>query len=186
MQSGSLTVRGFDIHREPRYIAVGVSSDQEPDLGDVPTPALLRAARGAYGQAIRRALRDRGIEDMPPNGPFVIGGIGNQGQPLGVLVQQLRVTKQAASALIDTLVLRDYLSRTTDPNDRRRVNVTLTDRGHEAADAVLAGVMAVDRELTELLGVTGLEQFRAGLLALCDIRDRMESEPLSGTHQTAH
>lgn len=169
----------------PRYIAIGVLSDQEPDLDDVPTPALLRAARGAYGQAIRRALGDRGIDDMPPNGPFVIGGIGNQGQPLGALVQQLRVTKQAASELIDILVLRGYLSRTTDPDDRRRVNVTLTDRGHEAADAVLAGVMAVDRELAELLGVTGLEQLRAGLVALCDIRDRMESEPLPGTDRTA-
>ena len=122
---------------------------------------------------------------MPPNGPFVIGGIGNQGQPLGALVQQLRVTKQAASELIDTLVLRGYLSRTTDPDDRRRVNVTLTDRGHEAADAVLCGVMEVDRELTELLGVTGLEQLRAGLVALCEIRDRMDSEPLPGTDQGA-
>jgi len=73
----------------------------------------------------------------------------------------------------------------TDPDDRRRVNVTLTERGHVAADAVLAGVTAVDRELTELLGVTGVEQLRAGLLALCDIRDRMESEPLPDTEQTA-
>ncbi|MBV9002316.1 MAG: MarR family transcriptional regulator, partial [Solirubrobacterales bacterium] len=105
-------------------------------MDDVPTPALLRGARGAYGQAIRRELGDRGIDDMPPNGPFVIGGLGNQGQPLGALVRQLRVTKQAASELIDTLVVRGYISRTPDPDDRRRVNATLTDRGHEAADAV--------------------------------------------------
>jgi DNA-binding MarR family transcriptional regulator len=162
-----------------------VSSDQEPNLDDIPTPALLRAARGAYGQAIRRALGDREIDDMPPNGPFVIGGISNHGQPLSTLVQQLRVTKQAASELIDTLVLRGFLSRTPDPDDRRRVNITLTDRGHEAADAIFAGVMAVERELTELLGVTGLEQLRAGLVALCDIRDRMESEPAPSTDQTA-
>ncbi|HTT29111.1 MAG TPA: MarR family transcriptional regulator [Solirubrobacteraceae bacterium] len=181
-----MTVRDLDIYGEPRYTAKGVSSDQAPDLDDVPTPALLRAARGAYGQSIRRALGDRGIDDMPPNGPFVLGGIGNQGQPLGALVQQLRVSKQAASELIDTLVLRGYLSRTTDPDDRRRVNVTLTDRGHEAAEAVLAGVMAVDRELTELLGVTGVRQLRTGLVALCDIRDRMESQPLPGTDRTAH
>ena len=123
---------------------------------------------------------------MPPNGPYVIGGIGNRSQPLGALVQQLRVTKQAASELIDSLVLRGYLSRTTDPDDRRRVNVTLTDRGLVAAEAVLAGVMAVDQELTEMLGVTALEQLRAGLVALCNIRERMESEPVPGTEQTAH
>ena len=185
IQSGVLMVRYLDIYGEPRYIAIGVASDQDPDLDDVPTPTLLRGARGAYGQAIRQALSDRGIDDMPPNGAFVIGGIGNQGQPLGALVQQLRVTKQAASELIDTLVVRGYLSRTTDPDDRRRVNVTRTDRGHEAADAVLAGVLAVDRELTELLGVSGLEQLRAGLVALCNIRDRVESELLPGTDRTA-
>jgi DNA-binding MarR family transcriptional regulator len=52
---------------------------------------------------------------VPPNGAFVIGGIGNLGQSLSALVRQLAVTKQAASELIDTLVLRGYLSRTTDP-----------------------------------------------------------------------
>jgi len=115
----------------------------------------------------------------------VIGGLGNQGQPLGALVRQLRVTKQAASELIDTLAVRGYISRRPDPDDRRRVNVTLTDRGHEAADAVLAGVLAVDRELSELLGIAGLEHLRAGLVALCELRDRMESEPLPGADRTA-
>jgi DNA-binding MarR family transcriptional regulator len=162
-------------------IATGMRSDQEPDLEHVPTPALLRAARGAYGQAIRRALGDRGFDDVPPNGPFVIGGIGNHGQPLGALVQRLRVTKQAASELVDTLVLRGYLSRAPDPDDRRRVNVTLTERGQEAADAVRCGVRAVDRELAGRVGGAGLEQLRAGLVALCDIRDAMESEPWPGT-----
>jgi hypothetical protein len=46
-------------------------------------------------------------------------------------------------------------------------------------------VVAVDRALTELLGVTGLEQLRAGLVALCDIRDRLESEQLPGIGQAA-
>jgi DNA-binding MarR family transcriptional regulator len=158
-----------------------VSSDHQPGPDDVPIPGLLRAARGAYGHAIRRALVDRGIDDVPPNGAFVIGGIGNLGQPLGALIRQLGNSKQAASELIDTLVVRGYLSRTTDPDDRRRMNITLTDRGREAADGVRAGVIAVDRELTELLGATGVEQLRAGLVALCDIRDRMESEPVPGS-----
>jgi DNA-binding MarR family transcriptional regulator len=156
-------------------------SDQDPDLHDVPIPALLRAARGTYGQAIRLALGDRGLDDMPLNGPFVIGGIGNHGQPFGALVQRLRVTKQAASELVDTLVLRGYLSRTPDPDDRRRVNVTLTERGHEAAEAVRCAVLAVDRELARRVGLAGLEQLRTGLVALCDIRDGMESEPWPGT-----
>lgn len=152
----------------------------QPDLDDVPTPALLRAARGAYGHAIERTLAERGIDDMPRNGAFVIGGIGNRDQPVSALVRQLGVSKQAASQLIDTLVLRGYLSRATDPADRRRMNVSLTDRGREAVDAVRAGVSAVERELTERLGVAGVAQLRAGLVGLCDIRDRMESESTAG------
>ena len=168
-----------------RCTQMGVSREQQPNPEDVPIPALLRAARGAYGHAIRRALVDRGIDDVPPNGAFVIGGIGNRGQPLSALVRQLGVTKQAAGELIDTLVLRGYLSRTTDPDDRRRLNIALTGRGREAADGIFDAVIGVDRELTELLGVTGLEQLRAGLVALCDIRDRMQIEPMRGTGQTA-
>jgi DNA-binding MarR family transcriptional regulator len=86
------------------------------------------------------------------------------------------VTKQAASQLIDTLVLRGYLSRSTDPVDRRRMNISLTERGRKAADAVRAGVTSVDGQLNELLGITGHQQLRAGLIALCDIRDRIEAE----------
>jgi DNA-binding MarR family transcriptional regulator len=118
---------------------------------------------------------------MPRNGAFVIGGIGNRGQPAGALIPQLGVSKQAASQLIDTLVLRGYLSRSGDPNDRRRMNLALTERGREAADAVRAGVTAVDKQLNEALGVTGHQQLRAGLVALCNIRDRMESESTTGT-----
>lgn len=143
---------------------------------DVPTPALLRAARVAYGHAIRLALLKRGVDDLPRNGAFVIGGIGNRGQPLNSLIPQLGVTKQAASQLIDTLVLRGYITRAEDPDDRRRMNVALTERGREAAAAVRAGVESVDRELADRLGATGVEQLRAGLVALCDIRDRIESE----------
>jgi DNA-binding MarR family transcriptional regulator len=159
-----------------------VSRDQPPGQDEVPIPALLRAARGAYGHAIRRALSERGIDDMPPNGPYVIGGMGNRDQPLGSLVQQLRVSKQAAGQLIDSLVQRGYLSRSPDADDRRRVNIALTERGREAADAVRTAVMAVDRELTGLLGSSGLEQLRAGLAALADIREhqRAAAPPTTG------
>ena len=40
---------------------------------------------------------------------------------------------QAAGQLVDTLVMRGYLERQTDPDDRRRLVVRLTERGAEAA-----------------------------------------------------
>ncbi len=52
--------------------------------------------------------------------PFILGGMESPGVSAGDLIRQLGVSKQAASQLIDTLVLRGYLERATDPSDRRR------------------------------------------------------------------
>src|SRR5471032_754835 len=117
----------------------------------VPIPALLRAARGAYGHAVRSRLASGGFEDLPGNGPYVLGGMANHGGTAGDLIRQLGVSKQAASQLIDTLVLRGYLERTVNADDRRRMTIELTDRGRAAAEAVAEGFNAVDAELANLL-----------------------------------
>ena len=49
--------------------------------------------------------------------------------PLAEVIRQLGVSKQAAGQLVDSLVVRGYLDRTVDPDDRRRLIVTLTERG---------------------------------------------------------
>ena len=99
-------------------------------------PALLRASRGAYGRAITAELGANGFDDVPRNGSYVLGGIVNHGGRTADLVRQLGVSKQAASQLIDTLVLRGYLERAGDPADRRRVTVSATERGRAAATAI--------------------------------------------------
>ena len=143
---------------------------------DVVIPALLRAARGSYGNAIRLQLAAAGFDDIPRNGSFVLGGMVNHGGSAGGLVRELGISKQAASQLVDTLVLRGYLQRQPDLDDRRRVTIEVTERGRAAAAAVRAGVVAVDDELAGMITPDELAGMRAGLIALCDIRDRMEDE----------
>jgi DNA-binding MarR family transcriptional regulator len=149
-------------------------------LGQVPIPALLRAARGAYSHAIRARLHAGKFNDVPLNGPFLLGGIATRGVDAVQLIRQLGVSKQAASQLIDQLVIGGYLRREPNPDDRRRVAVELTDRGRTAAAAVRDGVRSVDAELAGLLSPTELDGLRAGLAALCDIRERMEDEARAG------
>src|SRR5579862_44459 len=91
--------------------------------GDVAFPALLRAARRTYGDAIREALDRAGYGDLPRNGPYVLGAIARTGAPLSEVIEELRVSKQAAGQLVDALVERGYLDRAADPDDRRRVRV---------------------------------------------------------------
>jgi DNA-binding MarR family transcriptional regulator len=133
---------------------------------DVSIPALLRAARTTYGSAIRSALAEVGCSDVPRNGIFVIGAIARTGSPLGEIIAALGVSKQAAGQLVDTLVLRGYLDRAPDPDDRRRLTVSLTDRGVAAAQAARAAIDRVDAEVTELVGADTMAATRAGLGAM--------------------
>jgi DNA-binding MarR family transcriptional regulator len=145
-------------------------------VDDVPIPALLRAAWGAYKHAVRARLAEGGYDDMPGNGAYVLGGMAGERGTAGDLIRQLGVTKQAASQLIDTLVVRGYLERQVDEDDRRRMLIELTDRGRAAAGAIAAAVEAVNAELAILLSPADLEGLVAGLVALTTIRERMEAE----------
>ncbi|HZP73727.1 MAG TPA: MarR family transcriptional regulator [Gaiellaceae bacterium] len=155
-------------------------SSTETSHDDVVVPALLRAARGAYAASVRLELAADGFEDLPRNGAFVIGGMANHGATPSDLVRQLRISKQATSQLIDSLVLRGYLERETDPSDRRRLTLALTERGVAAAAAVRRGVVAVDTNLERAITAEQLAGMRAGLIALCDIAEMFEELASSG------
>lgn len=133
-------------------------------------PALLRAARGSYARSIGAQLAAAGFDDLPRSGPFVLGGMARWAGSASEMTQGLEVTKQAASQLIDTLVLRGYLRRAINPEDRRRMTIELTDRGRAAAQAVGAGIGAVDAELASRLSPEQLGGLRAGLWALGEIK----------------
>jgi DNA-binding MarR family transcriptional regulator len=146
---------------------------------DIVTPALLRHARNTYGVAMRRALAEAGYDDVPRNGLYVIGGLqlGAGDVPLGQLVRELRISKQSAGQLVDTLVARGYLERSVDAEDRRKLNITLTERGRAAASVQAAARARIDRELLEQVGDEDVAAMRRGLAALVDLgRDEAPGE----------
>ena len=112
-----------------------------------PLTALLRSARASAGSAIRESLEGSDMDDLPPNGPFVIGAIARSSAPLGAIVRQLGGSKQAAGQLVDTLVTRGYLERSIDPDDRRRLIVRLTTRGEAAAKLIRSTMESLEAEL---------------------------------------
>lgn len=143
---------------------------------DANIPALLRAARGSYAHAIAAFLDAAGCDDLPQNGPFVLGGMARRQASAVDMIRGLGVTRQAASQLIDTLVVRGYLTREVNPADRRRLNIELTDRGRAAAAATLAAIARVDAELAATITPGELAGLRAGLLALAKIRERTRND----------
>jgi len=149
---------------------------------EVPLPALLRHARTIYGEAMRHALEEAGYEDVPRNGLYVIGGLalGAGATPLGQLIQDLRISKQAAGQLVDALVVRGYLARSVDEDDRRKLTVTLTVRGQAAAAAQRAAREKVDAALIASVGQDDVDRTRrtlAALIKLGHVGDGKDDDP---------
>jgi DNA-binding MarR family transcriptional regulator/catechol 2,3-dioxygenase-like lactoylglutathione lyase family enzyme len=155
----------------PHKLCEAAMTDQpapEITLENLVIPALLRHSRTTYGEAMHAALAAAGYDDIPANGMYVIGGLalGAGDAPLGRLVKELKTSKQAAGQLIDTLVLRGYVERTPDAEDRRKLTVTLTERG-KAAAAIQAGMrQRIDAALTMRVGEETVSQGRRMLAAL--------------------
>jgi DNA-binding MarR family transcriptional regulator len=142
---------------------------------DVPLPQLLRETRDAYREVIGRALADAGCDDLPRNALVVLTGLDHSAaeppfSPQASVVASLGLSKQAASQLIDTLVLREYLERRVDPDDRRRMGVRLTDRGRTAAIAMHTAIDTIESALAQLITPDELRGLRAGLAAYRMIR----------------
>jgi len=150
----------------------------EPCAEEIAMPALLRHARVTYGVAMRKALAEAGFDDVPKNGLYVIGGLAMDKVeiPLGQLIKELRVSKQAAGQLVDMLVLRGYLERTADTGDRRKLTVTLTERGRAAAAAQAAALEKIDAELLARVGREDVTRTRRTLAALIDLGCEKENE----------
>lgn len=155
--------------------------DPIPWYAEVHVPALLRHARHAYGAAMRKALEAAGCGDIPANGLYVIGGLALERKevPLAALIRDLRISKQAAGQLVDALVARGYLERNVDPEDRRRLVVTLTRRGRKAAATLAAARESIDAELKERIGERAVGVLRRGLAALIEIDHRRNAEGAS-------
>jgi DNA-binding MarR family transcriptional regulator len=138
-------------------------------------PVLLAEGRVTYGRAIREGYAELGFDDIPKLGPRLLGGILRNGGTIGSagnVAKDFGVSKQAASKLIDTLVVRGYVERGVDPEDRRLLTLALTERGKAAAEVGWEAVDRVDRELETAVGAAAIKQVRKTVGALVELRHR--------------
>src|SRR5580658_5660676 len=143
---------------------------ESPGYAGVSLPSLMREARDVYRDAVQGSLADAGCDDIPRNGAFLLVGlthgvVGREFTLQADVVSSLGLSKQAASQLIDTLVLREYLERRNDPEDRRRMGVRLTARGRSAAIAIQGAIDAIEATLAQLISSEELHGLRVGLAA---------------------
>jgi DNA-binding MarR family transcriptional regulator len=136
---------------------------------EVVLPVLLRPGRGVYGLFIRDALVEAGFTDMPANGGYVLGLLEPDGAALSDVIADMSVSKQTASQLVDTLVVRGYVERSVDLNDRRRVLLTLSESGRAASAVVYGTVEQVDARLVAVVGAERMAHTKETLAALIDL-----------------
>jgi DNA-binding MarR family transcriptional regulator len=87
-------------------------------------------------------------------------------------IDGLGFRKREYRQLVDTLVLRGYLTREIDPADGR-MSLALTERGHAANEASSEGCSSVDRELERRLSEAEMAGLRRGLAVLGEIKQSL-------------
>ncbi|GAA0940552.1 MarR family winged helix-turn-helix transcriptional regulator [Nonomuraea longicatena] len=139
---------------------------ERPDLDVEPLQVLSRVSRLA--KHLDRARRAAFAEhDLEPWEFDVLTALRRAGKPYelspGTLLRATLVTSGTMTNRIDRLAQAQLVRRRPDPEDRRGVLVSLTERGQQRVDAAFADLLRREHDL--LVGLGGAEQaVLAGLL----------------------
>lgn len=103
-------------------------------------------------RGIRNELRKRGAKILSVPQFRTLGFISrHQGTSLSEVAEHIGLTLPAMSTLIDGLVARNYAVRKIDPDDRRRMTLTLSDTGQRMLQSAREGTQAhLARQLSKL------------------------------------
>jgi DNA-binding MarR family transcriptional regulator len=132
-------------------------------------PELMRVARGSYKRAVDIRLAAGGFEDLPTGSGYLLGYLENDEESIPEKIEGLGIKQREFRQLVDTLVLRGYITRQIDPGDGR-MSLALTDRGRAANEASYEGASYVDRELESRLSEAEIAGLRRGLAVLGEIK----------------
>jgi len=135
-------------------------------------PELMRVARGSYKRAIDARLAAGGFEDLPNPGGYLLAYLANNEESIPDRMEGLGIKKREVSQLVDSLVLRGYITRTIDPKDGT-VSFALTERGRAANEASAEGARYVDEELERRLSEAEMAGLRRGLAVLGEIKQSL-------------
>jgi DNA-binding MarR family transcriptional regulator len=145
-----------------------------PSIADtyVSIPELMRLARGSYKRAIDAQYEARGIDDVPNPGGYILAYLANGEEAVPEMIEGLGIRKSEYNQLVDSLVLRGYMTRNIGPNGSR-TSFALTERGRAAAEAIFEGGRIVDEELARRLSAAEIAGLRRGLAALGEIKQSL-------------
>jgi DNA-binding MarR family transcriptional regulator len=134
-------------------------------------PELMRVARGTYKRAIDVQLSDGGFEDLPTTSGYLLGYLANDEDSIPERIEGLGIRKREFRQLVDTLVLRGYITRNVGPGQDE--SFAPTERGRAANEASFVGASYVDEELKRRLSDAEMAGLRRGLAVLGEIKQSL-------------
>ncbi len=94
------------------------------------------------------------------------------GMTVTELLQILRITKQSLSRVLGTLVEEGFVEQRSDPEDRRRRLLSLTDKGKQLEQALSDVQMRRIARAYRQAGIEAVEGFRQVMRGIVDAEDR--------------
>ncbi len=137
-----------------------------PDAGSPPLARLFAVAFRSLIDALHVELRARGWHDVRPAYGFVLLAAADAPTAVTDLATLLGTTKQAASKLVDAMVVAGYVRREPAPGDRRRRPVALTARGRALLAAVEDIYRDLERRWADVIGPAAVERMRGDLVTV--------------------
>jgi DNA-binding MarR family transcriptional regulator len=142
-----------------------------PDTQRLAAARALLSTMPLVMRTVGRAMRVNGCAETPllPQQYRLLEAIGRRARTLGEIARIQGVTPATATTLVTTLESRGWVNREHDPDDRRRVVVSLTEGG----SAILAASQDIAEtamsDLLEPLSPAQLSRLLDGLLVLRDV-----------------
>lgn len=89
---------------------------------------------------------------------------------------KLLISKPAVSYILNALEKKEYISREIDPADRRKISVTATQKGQEAADQSIRNYIEMWKSLVNEFGEDDMRQLVELLTRLTELLMHMSNE----------
>jgi MarR family transcriptional regulator for hemolysin len=94
-------------------------------------------------QGIRSEMRNRRLLDLTVPQFRTLAFVNrNEGSSLWEVADHVGLTPPSMSRIVDGLIVRGLMARKDDPDDRRRVRLTVTNRGQEILEIVTQGTLS--------------------------------------------
>src|SRR5262249_18368697 len=104
-----------------------------------------------------------GYDDVTPAHISLFRYPGLDGQRMMDIAQRMQITKQSVHELLGHLERLGYLTRETDPTNRRARLVRLTTKGHGLQEVIRRQAQASERQIADTLGRKRFDQLKHAL-----------------------